>query len=120
MTVNGNQIDLGAASLQDPGRGGEGYMFNNQFQPGAQFVVVTPSLDWAPQGTGEGQLGTEFNTRIVQYTGARNQFVFLFPYGDAEVQEGQRYTLGGDWEDIQEQADDGDQVNFVNVTFNPV
>lgn len=108
----------GAAALQDAGAGGEGYMFNNQFQPAAQFVVVTPALDWAPEGAGEGQLGTEFNTRIVQYVGASNQFAFLFPYEDAEVSEGQRYTLGGDWADIQEQADG--RVNFVNVTFNPV
>ncbi|WP_458186507.1 hypothetical protein [Haladaptatus sp. NG-WS-4] len=113
--TNSRSVRGETAALQDAGRGGEGYMFNNQFQPGAQFVVVTPALDWAPQGAGEGQLGTEFNTRIVQYVGASNQFAFLFPYQDAEVQQGQRYTLGGDWEDIEEQAN----VNFINVTFNP-
>lgn len=110
--------DASGAALQDAGAGGEAYMFNNQFQPDAQFVVVTPALEWAPAGAGEGQFGAEFNTRIVQYVGAANQFAFLFPYEDAEVSEGQRYTLGGDWEDIEEQADDG-TVNFVNVTFNP-
>jgi hypothetical protein len=119
MSTDSTHDTDGATALQDQGAGGEAYMFNNQFQPAAQFVVVTPSLDWAPAGAGEGQFGAEFDTRIVQYVGAANQFAFLFPYEDAEVSESQRYTLGGDWADIEEQTD-GDGINFVNVTFNPV
>lgn len=105
-------------------------MFQHQFFPDAEFVVVSEELEWIPQpeGVGEGHLFAGFDTRLIQYVGAQNQFAFLFPYEDAEISVGQRYALGGDWADIQEDdADalfggaDPDQVdhNLINVTFNP-
>ncbi len=105
----------------------EGYMFVNQFHPNAEFVVISEALPWEPENVGQGQLLSDFTTRMIQYTGARNEFAFLFPYEDANVTQGQRYTLGGDWSDIGQQAEefrgevDPEFIdNFVNVTFQPI
>ncbi|RBI62997.1 hypothetical protein DMJ13_00090 [halophilic archaeon] len=130
MTSKSNQADAASLSVQD-GNAREGYMFNNQFQPGSRFVVISEALPWNPENVGEGQLFTSFQTRMIQYTSAPNQFAFLFPYEDAQVQQGQQYVMGRDWEDVEDEQNGGDvgfsvdneneqaAADFVNVAFLP-
>ena len=127
----------GAVTALQDGEVFEAYMFQNQFFPEGEFVVISEQLPWAPEGAGEGQAFTDFQTVMIQYTGARNQFAYLFPYQDAEVEQGQRYALSGDWSDIGEDGggdggaglfdeddDEGFQQEFtdslINVAYRPV
>ena len=123
MGTENHEITNGA--LQD-GEQMEAYMFQNQFFPEGEFHVISEQLDVPkPEGVGEGDLFTDFNTRIIQYTNKKNTFAYFFPFADAEVQQGVLYRLGVDAEDVGggEGGDGGGETpraNLVNVTFQQV
>ena len=129
MTQNDGRQDTSAvASLQDGNvEQNEAYMFQNQFFPEGEFHVVSTELEAVPSpaGAGQGGLLSNFNTRIIQYTNAKNTFAYFFPYQDAEVQQGVLYRMGGDWSDIGAEEGDNEggetpRSNLINVTFNQV
>lgn len=94
----------------------EAYMFQANFRPSADFVVVSEQIEWAPTPPEAGeQPGPRFNFRMIQYVG-NNQFAFLFPYEDANVEQGVRYQLAPDFDTIAENealANEG----MINVRF---
>lgn len=127
MTQKADSLADGTEELALQAEGGEAWMFQNQFFPEETFRVVSGELENfpVPDSVGEGQAFTEFEARIIQYTNAPDTFAFLFPYEDAEVAQGVTYSLGGDWEDIEDmEGFDEDLENtpfasLLNVTFHP-
>lgn len=127
MTQKADSLTDRTEELSLQAEGGEAWMFQNQFFPEETFRVVSGELENfpVPDSVGEGQAFTGFETRIIQYTNAPDTFAFLFPYEDAEVSQGVTYSLGGDWEDIEDmEGFDEDLENtpfasLLNVTFHP-
>ncbi|UPV75799.1 hypothetical protein M0R89_06995 [Halorussus limi] len=127
MGNENSDITADEAALQEEGEQMEAYMFQNQFFREGEFHVVSGELENVPNpaGVGEGGLLSSFNTRIIQYTNAKNTFAYFFPYQDAEVEQGVLYRLGGDWSDINQNGggDGGGETprsNLINVTFQQV
>ncbi len=113
---------VGSAVGQDGGDGGDGVdysaeykalMFTGQFHPAARIEVISPVVNWSPEVTGF-TAWSDYNTRFAKYQNT-NERVPFFPANDAEVQQGQLYSL----EPNASLFPDDDQ-NLTDVTFSPV
>lgn len=124
-----------------------GLMFNTQFNPAAQFEVVSQSLQWAPVESdqdGDDFLAEEnddllfnnpevfanYDTRVIRYQFGGGNFALLFPRSDANVQQGQVYELSQAFgafgvEDVGEGVQDpllfegGNELGLITVEFSP-
>ncbi len=104
----------GTVAAQDGGdQNGDamrGLMFNTQFHPRARFEVNSQAIDWAPIETDQQgdnflaepndellfddpEVFANFNTRVVDYQIGRQSWALLFPYEQANVEQGQTYEL---------------------------
>jgi hypothetical protein len=117
---------FGGAAAQD-GDGAAGVILNSQFSGGARFTVASDALGWAPI---EGEYdGTQYETRIINYSWSRGAYAMLFVPQGADLQEGQTYefTTGIETVGVDEGVldgdlvfDDADEVGLVGVQFSPV
>ena len=98
--------------------GGKALMFNDEFRPGAQFRVVSPVVEQQPDvsGVNQGDIWSDYNTRIIEFVNT-NERVTLFPAHDAEIEQGQTYTLQDNFSLF---ADDTNDEGIVSVSFEPV
>lgn len=139
----------GAVAQDDDGDDGDdgarALMFSTQFYAGAQFEFVSEPIDWAPVETDEGGddwLGDEdddllfdeadlfanYDTRIIQYAFATQNYALLFVQQGANVQQGRTYELspafevyGQDDADVDDDLlfDDGNELGLVAVQYDP-
>lgn len=125
------------AFAQDGDDAMNGLMFNPQFFAGAQFEVVSESIDWAPVATGDTgdavlfedpNVFGPYDTRVVQYQFATGNYALLFVQQGVNVQQGEVYEVspafgafGREDVDVEDDLffDGGNDLGLVTVQFSP-